>query len=234
MFDLSDDLRPGKPELHLRLREGASALGLNAQMLANQLRAAYYGRKIREIQVGPEAYEIFFRLAEEDRNSLADLEYFYVTLADGTQVPIDSVAILEHYRGYARISRIDGQRTVTVQGNLDPAIAHAAELTRTFQQEQLPDLQKHYPGVRINIDGAFLFFPGRRIFCLCLFYLESSGNKTRPRAVRRRLTEGLRASGNDGPVLSALLSRQKATPGLRGADSQQAAFSRTSDFLACF
>ena len=153
VFDLSDDLRPGKPEVRLRLREGASALGLNAQTLASQLRTAYYGRKIREIQVGSEAYEIFFRLAKEDRSSLADLEYFSVTLADGTQAPIASVAILENYRGYARIARIDGQRTVTVQGNLDPAIANAAELSRTFRQELLPELNERYPDVRISLGG---------------------------------------------------------------------------------
>ncbi len=53
-FDLSDNLRPGKPELQLRLRDGALALGLDASTIATQLRAAFYGTTASEIQVGPE------------------------------------------------------------------------------------------------------------------------------------------------------------------------------------
>jgi multidrug efflux pump subunit AcrB len=34
VVDLTDDLRPGKPELRLRLREGAVALGLDAATIA--------------------------------------------------------------------------------------------------------------------------------------------------------------------------------------------------------
>lgn len=43
MLDLSDDLRPGKPEFQLRLRKGSFALGLDAATIANQLRAGFFG-----------------------------------------------------------------------------------------------------------------------------------------------------------------------------------------------
>ena len=62
VLDLTDDLRPGKPELRLRLREGSLALGLDAATIANQLRAAFFGVTASEIQVGPESYEIDVRL----------------------------------------------------------------------------------------------------------------------------------------------------------------------------
>ncbi len=91
--DLSDDLRPGKPELQLRLREGATALGLNAQMIATQLRAAFFGKTAAEIQLGPEAYEVDVRLAQSDKNSLGDLEYFSVTGGGGAQIPLGEVPI---------------------------------------------------------------------------------------------------------------------------------------------
>ncbi len=87
VIDLSDDLRPGKPEIQLRLRDGAKALGLNAQMIASQLRSAFFGKTASEIQVGRESYEIDVRLAKEDKNSLGDLEYFSVTAPGGEQIP---------------------------------------------------------------------------------------------------------------------------------------------------
>lgn len=153
VFDISDDLRPGKPEVRIRMRDGAATLGLNANLIASQLRTAYYGSTVSEIQVGSESYEIDVRLADEDKNSLADLTYFHVTLSDGKLIPIGSVAVLETGRGYARIAGVDGQRTVTVQGDIDPRIANAAEIISLFKKEFLPTVTSNHPGVRISVEG---------------------------------------------------------------------------------
>ncbi|MDM8522293.1 efflux RND transporter permease subunit [Desulfococcaceae bacterium HSG8] len=153
VFDVFDDLRPGKPEVRIRMREGAASAGLNAQLIASQLRTAYYGKTVSEIQLGPESYEIDVRLRDEDQDSLADLEHFHITLPDGKQVPISSVAVLETGRGYARIARVNGQRAVTVQGNLDPKMTNAAEITRIFRKKLLPGIEKQFPSVRVSVEG---------------------------------------------------------------------------------
>ena len=126
--DLSDDLRPGKPEIRMRLREGALALGLDAAQIAAQLRAAFFGQVVSEVQVGPESYEIDVRLAASNRDSMSDLDYFVVTAANGAQVPLHSVAVAEDGRGVARIHRVDGRRTVTVQGDVDVTRANVGEI----------------------------------------------------------------------------------------------------------
>ena len=151
--DVFDDLRPGKPEVRIRMREGSAALGLNARMIAAQLRTAYYGQTVSEIQADNESYEIDVRLSDEDQNSLADLEYFHVTLPGGKQIPIGSAAILERGRGYARIARINGQRTVTVQGDIDSETANAAEIMGMFKKNCLPDIEQQHPSVRVVIAG---------------------------------------------------------------------------------
>lgn len=96
----------------------ADGLGLDADKMASQLRAAFYGVTADEIQVGPASYEIDVRLKHDDQNSLADLEYFHFTLPDGKQVPLDAVAEVEQGRGWARIARVDAKRTVTVRGDI--------------------------------------------------------------------------------------------------------------------
>ncbi len=153
VFDLSDDLRPGKPELRLRLREGALALGLDASTIASQLRAAFYGTTASEIQVGPESYEIDVRLSEADQDSLDDLEDFRITTATGQKVPLGAVTILALDRGYARIHRIDGLRTVTLQGDVDTRLANVSELIRDTKQRFMPELQTRYPSVRVALEG---------------------------------------------------------------------------------
>jgi multidrug efflux pump subunit AcrB len=153
VFDLSDDLRPGKPEIRLRMQEGAKGLGLNAQIIASQLRSAYYGRTASEIQVGSESYEIDVRLTESDKNSLADLAYFHVTLPNGKQAPLSSVAILDQTRGYARIAAVNGLRTVTIQGDVDPRMTNSRQIMDRLQNEFLPLLKRNYPEIRTSLEG---------------------------------------------------------------------------------
>ncbi len=153
VFDLSDDLRPGKPELRLRLRQGALALGLDASTIANQLRAAFWGATAGEIQVGVEAYEIDIRLSSQDRATLTDIEAFRITTPNGDQVPLASVAEIEQGRGFSRIQRINGVRAVTISGDLDSRLANAREIVRHTQQNFLVSLLEAYPGVEVAIEG---------------------------------------------------------------------------------
>ncbi len=153
VFDLSDDLRPGKPELRLRLRDGALALGLDASTIASQLRAAFYGSTAQEIQVGPESYEIDVRLIDRDRDSLSDLNSFRITTAAGQQIPLSSVVNIERERGFARIQRIDGRRTITISGDLDSRVANAREVISHTRANFLPELLQRYPGVETSIEG---------------------------------------------------------------------------------
>ena len=83
VFNLSDDLRPGKLEVQRSLREGAFGLGLDASTVARQLRTALQGATVDEIQVGGESYEIDVQLQPDDQNTLADLESFYFTRPNG-------------------------------------------------------------------------------------------------------------------------------------------------------
>lgn len=153
VFDLGDNLRPGKPELRLRLRDGALALGLDASTIASQLRAAFYGTTAKEIQVASEAYEIDVRLAAADRASLTDIEAFRLTTANGDQVPLSAVAVIEPDRGFARIQRVNGIRTVTVSGDLDSRVANAQEIIGHTRALFMPDMLKRHPSVRVGIKG---------------------------------------------------------------------------------
>lgn len=153
VHDLMDDLRPGKPERRLRLREGASALGLSAAEVAGQLRSALLGREVSEVQVGPEGYEIEVRQAATDRDSLDDLHSFAVTLPDGAAVPLDAVARIEPARGWAQVVRIDGRRSVTVTGDVDTAAGNAMAIINETRAEFLPGLRTRFPDVAVSVEG---------------------------------------------------------------------------------
>jgi len=153
VIDLNDDLRPGKREYRLHLKEGAGGIGLDADNVAGQVRAAFQGFKTDEFPLGPETYEVELRLARGDRADIADLEQLSVVGPDNHLIPLTEVATLEEARGWARINRIDGRRTVTVQGDVDRARANAQELLNTAKADIFPRLLERYPSIQVDIQG---------------------------------------------------------------------------------
>ncbi|TWU39555.1 efflux RND transporter permease subunit [Novipirellula artificiosorum] len=153
VYNLTDDLRPGKQEYRIRLDEGAVGLGLDATTIADQVRAAFQGTIADEIQVGSEAYEIVARLKSADRDSLADFSDFHVVLAGGSRVPLSAVAKVEVATGWSRIARLDGRRTVTLIGEVDTRVANTASLMGLFRREAVGEIQKQHPNVDIQIEG---------------------------------------------------------------------------------
>ncbi|KAA5606000.1 efflux RND transporter permease subunit [Roseospira marina] len=153
VYDVMDDMRPGKPEVSLSLRDGASALGVRADTVARQIAAAFQGVTVDELQIGDEAVEIDVRLLAEDRDSLADLDRFMVTTEDGASIPLTNVATLEGTRGWARIARVDGSRTITVIGDVDDSIANAQQIVAHTKAVFLPQLLERHPDVRPDFEG---------------------------------------------------------------------------------
>ncbi len=153
VVDVSDDLRPGKRELQLRMKPSAGVLGINAMMVSSQIRAAFQGIKIDEFPVGVETYEIDLRLAAEDRLSSSDLEQITITGPNGSQIPLLNVAYIEEMRGWARINRIDRKRTITVYGDVQREKANSQELLNLAAIDIFPIIQQKYPGVKIDTQG---------------------------------------------------------------------------------
>jgi HAE1 family hydrophobic/amphiphilic exporter-1 len=151
--NLTDDLRPGKPEMRIRLKPGASTLGVDVRQIADQIRAAFFGTKVSEIQRGAEAFEIDVRIDPRDKDSLSDIDNFTISQSDGSLIPLTAIAEIERARGYSRINRVNGQRTVTVQGDVDVTTANANEILADLRKEFFPELAKRYPGVSVSLQG---------------------------------------------------------------------------------
>jgi len=152
--DVIDDLRPGKPEYVVTLRSSsASALGVTAQGMASQLRRAFRGDTTLEVQDRYGSLDVLARLNGIDRASANDVLDLRIAAADGTLIPLSAVADVTQGRGYARIQRIDGRRTVTVEGSINPKIANAVELMTALKADFLPQLAQKRPDVEVIIIG---------------------------------------------------------------------------------
>ena len=148
-----DDMRPGKYEVRMKIRDGSHTLGLDAQAVAQQLGAAFRGQIADEVQVGREFYEVEVRHRDADQDASADLSYFHVMTSNGRQVPLADVVTTEVGRGRARIARVDGVRTVTVRGDIDSAVANTEQIFAVFESDFIPGFEERYPALRLDLEG---------------------------------------------------------------------------------
>jgi hydrophobic/amphiphilic exporter-1 (mainly G- bacteria), HAE1 family len=153
VIGISDDLRPGKREYRLHLKDSAGVLGVDANNLAAQVRTSFQGMKIDEFPVGPETYTVDLRLIADDRVTPGDLENMTVVGPKGALIPISILAEIEEVRGWARINRVDGRRAVTIQGDVQSAVANAQELLTLAGNDIFLQLRQRYPDIQIDIQG---------------------------------------------------------------------------------
>ena len=66
-------------------------------------------------------------------------------------MPIGTVASVEESRGYARIARVDGRRTVTIQAEVDTLVANTAEILTRFESDLRPGIETL--GVDVSLAG---------------------------------------------------------------------------------
>jgi multidrug efflux pump subunit AcrB len=148
-----DDLRPGKRELRVTLTDAAGPMGITAAMVADQLRAAYFGTTISEMQINGSLVEVTGQFNDQDRGSQDVFEDFTITRADGSYVPLAVIADVQIGQGYSRINRENGVRSVTVQGSIDTRVANASAIVGDTLTRFMPDLLERYPSVTLDVEG---------------------------------------------------------------------------------
>ncbi|MBL1319627.1 MAG: efflux RND transporter permease subunit, partial [Methylophaga sp.] len=151
--NLLDDLRPGKPEFTVQLKPGALSAGIDARSIAAQLRAAYQGAIISDIYQGREAYEIVAKLDSKLGEELHDFDNLTIFSNKGDAIPLSSVATITERRGFARIGHINHQRTITIFGDVDAAVANTSEIIAGTEKDFLKGLQLRYPEITFSLKG---------------------------------------------------------------------------------
>lgn len=154
VYNVADDLRLGETELLVTLRPGAVGMGISSLDLARQLRGSFQGLLSDQIQVGDEAYDIEVRFKDQDRNNLADLEDYLVTVPGKRRVPLGEIAEISERKGWSRIAHFDGRQIVNVMGSVDSEISNAMGVISSMQTNLMPGLVERYPNLQMKIKGA--------------------------------------------------------------------------------
>ncbi len=147
-----DNLPYGKDQIIFELEPAGRAIGLDAESVGAQLRAAYSGSRVQIFNEDDSELEVRVMLPDAERDDLGRLRQFPVRTPTGEFVPLGSVADLYSRRGIDLIRHTDGQMAVTVSADVDPEVANAMAITGRIQEDVLPAILERYD-LRFGLGG---------------------------------------------------------------------------------
>ena len=92
--------------------------GLHIQEVNQVVRSAFAGEKAGIIYEGDKRFDLVVRLAEENRTGIEDVENLFITLSNGSQVPLTSVANVDLIDAPMQISRENTNRRIVIGVNV--------------------------------------------------------------------------------------------------------------------
>ena len=118
------------------LKPEARALGITVAALARTINAGYYGAEPIRVQRGRDEVKVRVRYAAEERARQARLRADARAHAGGAfEVPLLSVAEIEKGRGFAGITRTNGQRRIAVSAEVNSSVTNTNEIVRDLKDE---------------------------------------------------------------------------------------------------
>ncbi|MEZ4388803.1 MAG: efflux RND transporter permease subunit [Candidatus Krumholzibacteriia bacterium] len=118
LVNIVDNYDNDLPEIRVRTDvEKAARYGLRTFDIASTVRTALHGAEVAKYRLGEDEYDITVRYQDPFRRKLEDLENATV-FYEGEAVPLSAFATPEFTTSLASISRIDGQRVVTVSADV--------------------------------------------------------------------------------------------------------------------
>jgi len=119
MTDVESTSDAGKMEYQVIIdRKKASDAGLNAGMIAIQIRQAVYGAEAGSLSDGGDDYDILIRYDAASRAQVSSLNNITLTTLLGTQVRLAEIAEIKQGFGPMEIRRESQQRQVTVGADI--------------------------------------------------------------------------------------------------------------------
>jgi len=152
VMDVDDGFSLGKEQLDFKITPAGTSLGLTAQDVANQVRAAYYGKEVLRQQRGRNEVKVVVRRPKNERISEYDLEEMTIMTPDDKEVLLREVVDIKRGRAYTVIKHTDGRRVLSVTGDVSPR-DKAQQIMNSVLSEVAPKLKEKYPGLTCGMQG---------------------------------------------------------------------------------
>jgi multidrug efflux pump subunit AcrB len=150
--DINDGVEEGKTQFDFTLKPEAISLGLSANDIGYQIRAAFEGTEVLRQQRGRNEVKVKVRLPKAERIRMHSFENFILHTPDGGEVMLADVVNTKVGHSYTTINRRDGMRTLTVKADVRPK-SKAGEVMAKLDAEYFPQLLSQFPGLDYSYEG---------------------------------------------------------------------------------
>lgn len=153
VYQASDDLIWGKPEIRINVDETRAALyGLDTTTIARAIRAAAEGLTVSQTRLGTEEADIIVKYELPSGNLMSLLESYQILSPQGGWVPLSNVVTMSTEPSMLNISRYDLERSVRITAEINEQATTATEVNseiESYLDEKLVD----YPGYSYAFGG---------------------------------------------------------------------------------
>jgi multidrug efflux pump subunit AcrB len=150
--DVHDGLKPGSPEVKIRVKARARHLGLTPQAIAAQLGDQFGGLEADRFKRKGTEVKTVLRLAPGQRDTISELGQTSIRTGQGGRVPLASVADLVSQYSVSHISRVNGARSVSVMASLDKTLTSAEQVFEGLIPV-MAKINRSYPDVVLGVEG---------------------------------------------------------------------------------
>ena len=152
-YDVSSDFRHGKREFSIRLKPDAAHHGFSLNDVARHVQGGFFGKEALRVQSGKDDVKVKIKYPEEDgRNSINFFKKLRIKKANGSMVPLLSIAEIKLSPGQSIIRRKDRMRKIEVSADVDRAEGNANDIIKEMEVKFIPELCKKY-GVNCEVGG---------------------------------------------------------------------------------
>lgn len=150
---IDDNFHSGQNQLKFSLTDQGRALGVTTASLSKQVLQAFGGEIVQRYQRGKNEIKVRVRYPHEERKNANNIVNAKVRLADGTVVPLSSVATVSYDHQQTERTRISGLQAYYVTASVDKTIISSTELVQQIQESLVPELAQNYPDLSIHFAG---------------------------------------------------------------------------------
>lgn len=150
--DINRDDKSGKDQVEIKINyDMLSRLGLTVADVAQNVRIAYDGEVITSVRYGDEDVDFRVLVQEEARKKLSYLRELLIPNRSGRLIPLKQVATLKSGPGPADFRHYNGDRTTTVEAEVEQDKVTPLEVTDAIQAHF--DIDSDWPGMELELTG---------------------------------------------------------------------------------
>ncbi len=152
VYDIRQDLEPGKLEYQYTLNDRGRQLGLTQARLAEAIRGGYQGIEVAHVTRDNKRLPVRVIYPESVRQQASSLGQQRIVLDSGKTVYFEDVADIKFGRSFDSVKRRDMQRLATVTAEVDADVTTPIEVSNYIQQK-FSDLSQRHPGIELVFMG---------------------------------------------------------------------------------